>query len=217
MKIRPLHVGVAVTAILTLMLYTSIRLRKDALVGSLALPATGGAAPAPVSTDPRQAALESTPEARAYRSRQAFEQQTRAFLRDAPNLDDNTLNTRALALNREIGKREQMRELSAGEAVMLRIGLVQAAVKDESERLRQVQSIIKSYREQSAAKQRAFLAQQRRDTQFQAYKAREASIVSEVLAMQRYPDGMSRDDYLRVRLQEARESIYGAQNPPPTP
>jgi hypothetical protein len=213
MKIRPLHIAVAVAAVLTLMLYTSVRLRNDTLVEGLA----PSAAPAPVSTDPRQAALESTPEARAYRSRQAFEQQTRAFLRDAPNLDDNTLNARALALNREIGRREQTRELSAGEAVMLRIGLIQAAVKDESERVRQAQSIIKHYREQSAAKQQAFLAQQRRDTQFQEYKAREASIVSEVLAMQSYPDGMSRDDYLRVRLQEAREAIYRVQSPPPTP
>ena len=48
-------------------------------------------------------------------------------------------------------------------------------------------------------------------------KAREAQIVSEVLAMTTYPGGMSRDDYLRVRLQEARQSIYGAQSPPTTP
>jgi hypothetical protein len=214
MKIRLIRIIVALAAILTLMLYTSIRLRKDALAESLAPSAAATATPATGSADPRQAALESTPEARAYRSRQVFEQQTRAFLRDAPKLDNTTLNTRALALNREIGRREQTRELSAGEAVTLRLGLIQVAVKDESERLRQAQSIVNSYREQTEAKQRAFLAQQRRDTQFQAYKAREASIVSEVLAMQTYPGGLSRDDYLRVRLQEARERIYGAQNPP---
>ena len=157
-----------------------------------------------------------TPEALAYRSRQEFEQETRNFLRDAPKLDDNTRNTRALALSREINRREQNREFSAGEAVMLRIGLIHAAVKDESERVRQAQTLIARYREQNVQRERAFQAQQRSDAQFQQYKAQEARIVSEVLAMQYYPDGMSRDDYLRQRLQETRKVIYGgqAQTPP---
>ncbi len=102
--------------------------------------------------------------------------------------------------------------------MVLRIGLIQAAVLDESERVRQSQVIVDRYSKQAATRQAAFQEQQRRDAQFQAYKARETQIVTEVLAMTSYPGGMSRDDYLRVRLQEARQSIYGAsQSTPPTP
>jgi O-acetyl-ADP-ribose deacetylase (regulator of RNase III) len=219
MKIKPIHVGLAVATILTLMLWTSARLRKAALIESLAVPAATNTAPAQraVPADPRQAALESTPEARAYRSRLAFEQQARAFLRDAPKLDEDARIQRARKLSSEIDRREQARELSAGDAVVLRIGLIQAAVVDDSERIRQSQAIVDRYRKQTTARQAAFQEQQRRDVQFQTYKTREAQIVSEVLAMTSYPNGMSRDDYLRVRLQEARETIYSAQNPPPTP
>ncbi|MBN8211503.1 MAG: hypothetical protein J0M09_01120 [Xanthomonadales bacterium] len=214
MKIKPIHIGLAIAAVLTLTLWISARHRKDAFVESLGTPAEA-TAPAPVASDPGQAALEATPEAQAYRSRLAFEQQARAFLRDAPKLDANARLERARAISREIDRREQARELSAGDAVVLRIGLIQAAVEDDSERVRQSQAIVDRYRQQSAERQAAFQEQQRRDAQFQKYKAREAQIVSEVLAMTSYPGGMSRDDYLRVRLQEARQSIYGNQSPPP--
>ncbi len=210
MKIKPVHVGLAIAVTLTFTLWVSGQHREAVTARALAEPSTSMTAPAGPN-----AALASTPEARAYLSRQAFEQETRSFLRDAPNLSDGTRNARALALSREIGRREQTLELSAGEAVMLRIGLIQAAVKDDSERMRQAQMLIKRYRELGEARQRAFLAQQRRDAQFQDYKAREARIVSEILTMEYYPGGMSRDDYLRQRLQEARVAIYGTQSAPP--
>ena len=214
MKIKPVHLGLAIAAVLMLALWMSSRQRQVALADVLAEPAA--ARPATTPADP-DAALASTPEALAYRSRQEFEQEARNFLRDASKLDDNTRNTRALALSREINRREQNREFSAGEAIMLRVGLIHAAVENESERIRQVQTLVTRYREQSAQRERAFQAQQRRDAQFQQYKAQEARIVSEVLSMQYYPDGMGRDDYLRQRLQEARVTIYGVQAQAPAP
>ncbi len=212
MKIRPIHLGLAIAAVLTFTLWLSGQQRQAAATRALVEPAT----PVIAAPDPN-AALASTPEARAYRSRQAFEQEMRAFMRDAKNITEDRRIARARALNREIDQREQTRELSAGEAMMLRVGLIQAAIENESERVLQVQTIVSRYREQTAVRQRAFLAQQQRDTQFQTYKAREAQIVSEVLAMTSYPGGMTRDDYLRIRLQEAREAIYSAQSRPPTP
>jgi hypothetical protein len=213
MKIRPIHLGLAIAAALTFTLWISGQHRQAAATRALMEPA---APIASTAADPN-AALASTPEARTYRSRQVFEQEMRAFMREAKNLDEDKRIARARAMNREIDQREKNLELSAGEAMMLRVGLIQAAIENESERVKQVQAIVRRYREQSAARQRAFLAQQQRDEQFQTYKAREAQIVSEVLAMTSYPGGMSRDDYLRIRLQEARQVIYGAQRPPPTP
>lgn len=216
MKIRLVHVGLGLAAMATLAIVISVRIKQEAVDRELAAtPAkpSVAAAPAPATT------LASTPEARAYQARLAFENETRTFLRDAPKLDDQTRMRRAQALSREIDQREQNREMSADEAMMLRIGLIHAAVKDEMQRVAQSQEVVDRYRKQTAERQAAFLAQQKQDAHFQAYKAAEARIVSEVLAMPSYPGGLSRDDYLRLRLQEARETIYRTpvQVPAPAP
>lgn len=212
MKIRFVHFGLLLAFAVLVALWLVARDREHSVNQALAAPeptATPGAS----SPD---AALASTPEARAYQQRLAFERNVRAFLRDAPQLDEKTRAARATALVREIDRREGARELSADEAVMLRIGLIHAAVQDENERIRQARQIVEQYRQRSAEREAAYLAQQKRDAQFQQYKTAEARIVSEVLAMSSYPDGMSRDEYLRQRLQQARETIYGPQAAPAT-
>lgn len=216
MKIRLVHVGLGLAAMATLAIVISVRIKQEAVDRELA--ATPAKPPAAAAAAPATT-LASTPEARAYQARLAFENETRTFLRDAPKLDDQTRMRRAQALSREIDQREQNREMSADEAMMLRIGLIHAAVKDEMQRVAQSQEVVDRYRKQTAERQAAFLAQQKQDAHFQAYKAAEARIVSEVLAMPSYPGGLSRDDYLRLRLQEARETIYRTpvQVPAPAP
>lgn len=214
MKIRMVHVGLGLATMATLAIVISVRIKQEAVDRELA--ATPAKAPAVAAPAPSPT-LASTPEARAYQSRLAFENETRAFLRDAPALDDQTRMRRAQALSREIDQREQAREMSADEAMMLRIGLIHAAVKDDMQRVAQSQEVVDRYRKQTAERQAAFLAKQKQEAHFQAYKAAEARIVSEVLAMQSYPGGLSRDDYLRLRLQEARETIYNTPVAPRTP
>jgi hypothetical protein len=215
MKIKPVHIGLTIAVVAALALWMS-RYRGDASVDTRS--ATQTSVPStPVAADSRQAALASTPQARAHRSRLAFEQRVRGFLRDAHTLDANARRQQAQAIGREIDEREQARELSAGESVVLRVSLIEAAEQDQAERIRQSQALVDRYRQQTAARQAAFEEQQRQDAGFQAYKVREAQIVSEVMAMTRYPGGMSRDDYLRIRLQEARQATYGAQGAAPTP
>ena len=215
MKIKPVHIGLTIAVVAALALWMS-RYRGDASVDTRSTTQTSVPS-TPAATDSRQAALASTPEARAYRNRMAFEQRVRGFLRDAHTLDANARRQQAQAIAREIDQREQARELSAGESVVLRVSLIEAAEQDQAERIRQSQALVDRYRQQTAARQAAFEEQQRQDAGFQAYKVREAQIVSEVMAMTRYPGGMSRDDYLRIRLQEARQATYGAQGAAPTP
>lgn len=215
MKIKPVHIGLTIAVVAALALWMS-RYRGDASVDTRS--ATQTSVPStPAAADSRQAAMASTPEARAYRNRMAFEERVRGFLRDAHTLDENTRREQAQAIGREIDQREQARELSAGESVVLRVSLIEAAEQDQAERIKQSQALVDRYRQQTAARQAAFEEQQRQDAGFQAYKVREAQIVSEVMAMTSYPGGMSRDDYLRMRLQEARQATYGTQRPPPTP
>ncbi|MCO1334263.1 hypothetical protein MO867_07890 [Microbulbifer sp. OS29] len=45
---------------------------------------------------------------------------------------------------------------------------------------------------------------------FSTYKELEQSIVEEVQQMTSFPGGMSRHEYLRKRLQDARETVYGS-------
>ncbi len=215
MKMRFVSIGLVVSAVLMLAMWFSARQRQESVAKMIAQsepapPVAAGLA----DPNPGSAA---TPDARADQSRLAFERQARAFLRDAPRLDSATRMARARALSQDIERREQNRELSADEAVMMRVGLIQVAVKDPRERALQVQEVINRHHQQNAARQRALLAQQRRDEKLKAYKTQEAIIVSEVLAMQSYPGGLSRDAYLRQRLQAARETINHPPAPAPTP
>jgi hypothetical protein len=54
----------------------------------------------------------------------------------------------------------------------------------------------------------AYEAQHASDPRFQDYKARERAIVAEVMGLGEIPGGLTRDEYLRQRLQQARVSAY---------
>ena len=47
------------------------------------------------------------------------------------------------------------------------------------------------------------------DPMFQLYKVRESQVVAEVMSLQTIPDGLSREEYLRRRLQAEREQLLG--------
>ena len=210
MKMRLVSIGLVVSAVLMLAMWIAAQQRQDSVARMIAQPDPAATDPA----DPDLAAA-ATPDARADQSRLAFERQARAFLRDAPRLDSATRMAQARALSQDIDRREQNRELSGDEAMMMRVGLIQVAVKDPRERVVQIREVIDRHTQQTAARQRALLAQQQRDAKLKDYKAQEARIVSEVLAMQSYPNGMSRDDYLRQRLQDARDTINRTPAPAP--
>lgn len=211
MKMRLVSIGLVISAVLMLAMWIAAQQRQDSVARMIAQPDPV----APAATDPVNPAAASAPEARANQGRLAFERHARAFVRDAPDLDDATRMARARALSQDIDRREQNRELSGDEAMMMRVGLIQVAVKDPRERVVQIREVIDRHNQQTAARQRALLAQQQTAAKLKDYKAQEARIVSEVLAMQSYPNGMSRDDYLRQRLQDARDTINRTPAPAP--
>lgn len=197
MKIRFVHVGLVIAAALMLAIWMSAKLREARVAKALAEPI------------PVEATAAATPDAAMRRSRQAFERMAREFLRDAPNMSPEIRMQRAQALAREVESLERGGELQADEAVLIRIGLIQAAVVDDTERVRQAQAVVDHYKAQTEQRKAAAAAQVQRDARLRQYKAREAEIVAEVLAMSSYPGGLSRDDYLRLRLREAHAAIYG--------
>ncbi len=138
----------------------------------------------------------------------SFERDMRRFLRDQEEMTPAERNRLAIDLMQRIDQREEKKHLSAGEGLKLKIALINATVSDENQQALQVAELIARYQARAERQQAAFLDAQQRDPRFQSYKAREAQIVAEVQAMRSFPSGMSRSEYLRQRLLEARAAIY---------
>lgn len=163
----------------------------------------------PLAADPRLAELQKSPQARIYRERQAFEASSKRFLRDAAKMGPVERSQQARKLSASIDKYERENGLSAGEALLLRSALIKATVADETQQAAQIADLMQGYRERADRGTAEYLAQHQRDPRFQEYKAQERSIVAEVMALRSIPGGLSRNEYLRQRLQQARETAYG--------
>lgn len=96
--------------------------------------------------------------------------------------------------------------MSAGEVFLLRAGLIRATEPDERQQAAQIRALKERYERDS--RQRS--AQAQSDPMFDLYKVREREIVAEVMSLQTIPGGLSRDEYLRRRLQAEREQLLGA-------
>jgi hypothetical protein len=150
------------------------------------------------------AALLSTPEAQAHFAQERFQSRARAFFAHAASLDAATRERDARELVANIDEYEQRRVLSAGEAMTLRIGLVEATAASPADRADGVAAIVARYESEGQQREARWLAQQAGDVAFTRYKARESAVVAEVMAMTQIPDGLGRDEYLRRRLEAER-------------
>lgn len=156
--------------------------------------------------DPRAAqALLNTPAVQTYQARLQFMADYRRFMQEAAALSAEQRRRQAEALARQIDQREAAAELALSEALLLQLGLAQVQGGDEQTQKAQAEQLLARY--QMLSQQRAAQGKAA-DARFSRYKAEEAQIVSEVTAMSSIPDGLSRDQYLRQRLQEAREQAY---------
>ncbi len=183
--------------------------------GSEPRAATGTASPfaAPATSAQRAQAerLRDSPQARAWRARKQFEDEARSFVREAPGLSTAERRARADKLEAEIRDRERAGELSAGESMLLRAALIQAQAGTSEEEAQRLAALVQRYREDAARREAAWLAQQQRDPHMRQYKSREQDVVAEVMAMDEIPGGLSRDEYLRRRLQEERERAWAGR------
>lgn len=154
-----------------------------------------------------------TPEARAalaaQAERQRFEKALRDFLANSAALDAAERERIAAELDAQVEAEELAARMSGDEARMLRLALIERSSEDANERLRRAEALAEAYRLEAERRQREFEAQQARDPRFRDYKAREAQVVAEVQALREIPGGISRDEYLRRRLQAERERAYG--------
>lgn len=171
-------------------------------------------APAPssaasnVPTEPAPAArpaLQDDPAVQGYQARLQFAADYQGFVKGAAELSEAERHQRAATLAKEIDRREAAGELALSEALLLQVGLAQAEGGDEQAQKSRADALVARYQALSAAREAQAKAP---DARFNRYKSDEKRIVEEVMAMDSIPDGLSRDQYLRQRLQEAREQAY---------
>lgn len=153
-------------------------------------------------------AMLATPQGRQFQQRREFQDEAKRFFREAKTLGPAERERRAQALQAQVERYEQADELSAGETMLLRVGLIQATVPDEAQQALMVQRLAQRYKAQAQQREQAWAEQQAHDPKFQAYKRSEAQIVADTMKMRQFPDGLTRDEYLRQRLQAERERIY---------
>lgn len=136
--------------------------------------------------------------------RARFNERAREFFAQAPALSPEEARQRAARLSQELSRIEKAGGLSAGEIFLLRAGLIRATEPDEQQQVAQLRALKERYEAQSRQQSAE------PDPMFQLYKVREREIVAEVMALQTIPGGLSRDEYLRRRLQAEREQLLGA-------
>lgn len=135
--------------------------------------------------------------------RARFNEQAREFFAQAPALPPDEARRRAETISKELTRIERAGGMSAGEIFLIRAGLIRATEPDEQQQAAQLRALKERY--EADSRQRS--AQPQSDPMFELYKVRESEIVAEVMAMQTIPDGLSREEYLRRRLQTAREQL----------
>ena len=155
--------------------------------------------------------LQSSPQVREYRGRQRFEQRARSFVQRSVTMGAVARSEEARALEAELVARERAGEVSAGESMLLRVALVEATSTNDAERLQRAGALVERYRVDAQRREAAWATQLAHDRRFADYKAREQDVVAEVMAMRTIPGGASRDDYLRRRLQQERETAYAGR------
>jgi hypothetical protein len=203
---RPRTIIVICAVLAAVLLVWTLRLQEPAVTDERSTTAVIAETPAP-APEPNQLGTASDslsnddPIDAADRAR--FNEQAREFFAQAPALPTDEARRRAEALAKELSRIERAGGMSAGETFLLRAGLIRATEPDEQRQAAQLRALKERY--EAETRQRS--GQPDSDPMFELYKVRESQIVAEVMAMQTIPDGLSRDEYLRRRLQEAREQL----------
>lgn len=208
-KLRLIGGGLALIAVLSTLVW---RLNNEPSAVTLAKPTDSPMAlldsaseAAQPPTDAQLQQLLMNPAVQTQEQRLAFHQAYRNFVSHASELSPVQRNNQAQALREQIETYEQRRELAMSESLLLQLGLIQLTASDEQAQKDQAAALVARYKALSAEREAKAAIP---SAEFRRYKNDEKRIVEEVLSMDSFPDGLSRDEYLRQRLQQAREEHY---------
>lgn len=163
---------------------------------------TAGARPVPAPADAAEtAALLAQGRVRDYQAWQSFQDR----LRQAARAPERLSPAGRAELLAELDRYRAQGRITPYEAALNRLALAkgegEARYREEAEAL---------VRQAEAERARLAAEASPPEPRFLAYKQREQAIAQEILALppERLPEGISRDDYLRQRLLQARIDAY---------
>lgn len=175
--------------------------------GSTPLPPPAPAAAASIGMTP--ATARSAGSSKPVTAQNILGQHLQAFAQHARSMDENQRRQTAAQLDDEVKQRAARMEISGGESALAQVALLRIAYFDDpAEEARQEQALKDSLKAQTAQQEQAYQQQLANDPRYQAYKASEAQIAAQVMAMPAIPNGLTRDEFLRQQLQAAREQAY---------
>lgn len=149
-----------------------------------------------------QQALLDSPQTLELANRLDFEEELHAFFAKAKGLSSDELAAEAAMLEQRLAEYERLGQVSAAENLMVRIAMTKLTIEDEAAQKQALQGLIDRQNAAAQARKEEWLAKPR--PEFEAYKQQEKQIVKEVMAMDQVPGGLTRNEYLRQRLLEAR-------------
>ena len=149
-----------------------------------------------------QQALLDNPQTLELANRLDFEEELHTFFANAKSLSSEERAAEAAILEQRLAEYERLGQVSAAESLMVRIAMTKLTIEDEAAQKRALQGLIDRHNAAAQARKEEWLAKPR--PEFEAYKQQEKQIVQEVMAMDKVPAGMTRNEYLRQRLLEAR-------------
>ncbi|NQD39086.1 hypothetical protein HPT27_18875 [Permianibacter sp. IMCC34836] len=159
-------------------------------------------------SEPGPGSLREHPLVRAYEAYTDFQQHSRGFFDHADQLSEQEKQAQLRQLMDGTNKYEQEGKLVPMEALVLKLAMLRYSSSGDDDYKTKAKTLIDQYKAISDAREQAWLANP--DPKFIDYKRQENDIVNEVLAMTVIPDGLSRDEYLRQRLEQARIATMGA-------
>ncbi len=155
--------------------------------------------------------LQSHPVVQAYHAFADFQQHSRGFFDNAERLSEQEKQAQLRQLLDGTNKYEQEGKLVPMEALVLKLAMLRYTSNGDDDYKAKAKNLIDQYKTQSDLREQAWLANP--DPNFIDYKRQEADIVKDVMAMTVIPDGLSRDEYLRQRLEQARIATMGGSGP----
>lgn len=156
----------------------------------------------PLPLSPEHQALLDNPKVKDFARRLELEEELQRFFADAAKLSDQERQAQARALQERIDQQEQASEISAPEAVLIRLAMIQVLSPDDATARAEASRVISRYQSEAEARLEDWRTTPK--PEYERYKKREKAIVKEVMALDAIPGGLTRDQYLRERLQEAR-------------
>ena len=136
-----------------------------------------------------------------------FQKRARLLFDHADTLSEQQKQEELNAIADAASHFENQGKLVAMEALLLKLAMLRYTTSSEEEYKDKAQALIAHYKSLSDAKEQAWLNNP--DPRFVDYKRREQDIVKDVMAMTVIPDGLSRDEYLRQQLEQARIAAMG--------